>query len=245
MTCTLTPLSLSYLLWEFPFPSTDRRSLPAFCVGLGVWEGDTGTIPPLFWVPSIPRQPATSKHKSLITKHWFLKQKPRDSSTSYTTLLQYQPSFPIDQIKRTISAKNSKIPKSASKILPRTAKGCHFSLQEAGETSKKTANRYTKCNRRKRGLNEQEHLRVGAAKSGRSTGCRVEYDRSDGWRSRSSLLDLFPFFRYLGFPDWYGLALWGYRSNCDSSIREKRDVEWRTGQRKSLKQRKRSVSLKS
>lgn len=61
MTWTLTPLSLSSLLLEFPFPSSDRKSLPCLSVDLGVCEGDTGTNPPFFCELSISPLPETSR----------------------------------------------------------------------------------------------------------------------------------------------------------------------------------------
>jgi len=45
-TWTLTPLSLSFLLLEFPFPSWGRSSLPNFSLDLGVWDGELGIFPP-------------------------------------------------------------------------------------------------------------------------------------------------------------------------------------------------------
>jgi hypothetical protein len=45
-TWTLTPFSLSYLLWLFEFESADRRSRTALSDERGVCDGDNGTNPP-------------------------------------------------------------------------------------------------------------------------------------------------------------------------------------------------------
>lgn len=45
-TCTLTPLSLSYL-WLLELESADRRSRTGLSLERGVWDGDNETNPPL------------------------------------------------------------------------------------------------------------------------------------------------------------------------------------------------------
>jgi len=69
-TCTLTPLSLSYLLWLLEFESADRRSRAGLSLERGVCDGDNGIIPPppLLCCASIAVPPSKSVRRIAISE---------------------------------------------------------------------------------------------------------------------------------------------------------------------------------